>query len=137
MSASVEIYTETEKNVLSVPIQTVTTRERDENKRKQTADADRDGAQAVAANNEKNPISQENLKEVVFVVSADTVSMVEVKTGIQDDTYIHILSGLQEGQEVVTGPYTAISRKLEAGDRIQREADAKKKNSKGSDKKAN
>ncbi|MFN7117235.1 MAG: efflux RND transporter periplasmic adaptor subunit [Saprospiraceae bacterium] len=125
MSASVEILTETVKDALSVPIQAVTTRERDESKSK--AKADRDGGQAVAANNEEKEVKQDDLKEVVFVVSADTVAMVEVKTGIQDDTYINITSGLKEGQEIVTAPYTAISRKLKQGDRIQRESDDKKK----------
>jgi HlyD family secretion protein len=126
MSASVEINTETEKDVVSVPIQTVTTRDRDPNKKKPVANTEE--GQAVAANNtEKEETRQEDLKEVVFIVSADTVSMVEVKTGIQDDTYIQILSGLKEGQEIVVGPYTAISRKLKQGDRIQRESDTKKK----------
>lgn len=126
MSASVEILTETEKDVLSVPIQAVTTRERDENKRKQTAS--RNGGQAVAANNEEKSTAQDDLKEVVFIVQpTDTVGMAEVKTGIQDDTYIQILSGLKEGQEVVTGPYTAVSRKLNGGDRIQRESQTKNK----------
>ncbi len=128
MSASVEILTETEKNALSVPIQAVTTRERDENKSNQKANQAE--GQAVAANNEEKEINQEDLKEVVFAVSADTVSMIEVKTGIQDDTYIHVTSGLKEGQEIVIGPYTAISRKLKQGERIQRESDTKKKQDK-------
>lgn len=131
MSASVEINTETINDALSVPIQAVTTRERDKNKKKATAGTDRDGGQAVAANNtDNNESRQEDLKEVVFVVKGDTVGMVEVKTGIQDDTYIQVVSGLQEGQEIVTGPYTAISRKLEAGERIQREKDTRKKKTK-------
>lgn len=134
MSASVEINTETMEDALSVPIQSVTTRERDENKKKKVADNTEEG-QAVAANNtEKTETRQEDLKEVVFVVSADTVGMVEVKTGIQDDTYIQILSGLKEGDEIVVGPYTAISRKLKRGDRIQRESETKKKPAKTEEK---
>ncbi len=126
MSASVEINTETEKDAMSVPIQAVTTRDRDENKKKKI-EKDEDGKAVAANNTEKEETRQEDLKEVVFVVSADTVGMVEVKTGIQDDTYIQILSGLKEGQEIVVGPYTAISRKLKQGDQIQRESDTKKK----------
>ncbi len=135
MSASVEINTETAENVLSVPIQAVTTRERDKDKRKKVAQANEKKEEAndeeAPENNAKTNTSLQDLMEVVFVVSADTVKMVEVKTGIQDNTYIHVISGLQEGQEVVTGPYTAISRKLEQGDRIRRNTDknAKKKKS--------
>lgn len=126
MSASVEINTETEKDALSIPIQAVTTRDRDENKKKKVEN-DEEGKAVAANNTEKDETRQEDLKEVVFVVSADTVGMVEVKTGIQDDTYIQILSGLKEGQEIVVGPYTAISRKLKQGDQIQRDSDTKKK----------
>jgi len=58
--------------------------------------------------------------EVVFVVSGDTVIMKEVKTGIQDDAFIQIVSGLNAGDEVVSGPYTAISRKLKQGMQIRK-----------------
>ncbi len=131
MSASVEINTETVKDALSVPIQAVTTRERDEAKRKKAAqkDSESEEGEAVAAANTTEP-SDDDLMEVVFVVSADTVKMVQVTTGIQDDTYIQVTSGLQEGQEIVIGPYTAVSRKLEQGDAIQRKKENgdKKKN---------
>jgi HlyD family secretion protein len=113
MSASVDINTETQKGVLSVPIQTVTTREgeqEDENEE----------------NKEQSKKKNEEIKEVVFVMSADTVKMVEVKTGIQDDENIEILSGLKEGEEVVTGPYSAISRKLKAGMQVRIEDKDKK-----------
>ncbi|MDX1941582.1 MAG: efflux RND transporter periplasmic adaptor subunit [Saprospiraceae bacterium] len=133
MSASVEINTETVKDAISVPIQAVTTRERDEAKRKKATAAkaaeanENDEGQAVTASNTTEP-KDEDLMEVIFVLSADTVKMVEVKTGIQDDTYIHVTSGLQEGQEIIIGPYTAVSRKLEQGSQIRRnKADDKKK----------
>ena len=51
-------------------------------------------------------------------MEGDTVAMKEVKTGIQDDTYIQILSGLDNGENVVIGPYAAVSRKLDEGDTI-------------------
>ena len=50
--------------------------------------------------------------------SGDTVASREVKTGIQGNEYIEILSGLQEGDMVVVGPYSAVSRKLKGGTRI-------------------
>ncbi|MBK6620710.1 MAG: hypothetical protein IPG32_07490 [Saprospirales bacterium] len=52
------------------------------------------------------------MTEQVFVVSADSVLLRAVETGIQDYDYIQILSGLEVGEEVVTGPYDAISRRL-------------------------
>jgi HlyD family secretion protein len=107
MSASVEINTNTKDDVLSVPIQSVTTREKDEDKKK-------DNKQLVSQKEEQS----KSLREVVFLISSDTVRMVDVKTGIQDDAYIEIVEGLKEGDEIVTGPYSAISRKLKQGDRI-------------------
>jgi HlyD family secretion protein len=99
MSASVEINTETLKDVLAAPIQAVSTRELKEDELEEGDD--------------------EPIKEVVFVVSADTVDMVVVETGIQDNDYIRILKGLEEGMEVVTGPYTAVARKLKEGESIR------------------
>jgi HlyD family secretion protein len=106
MSASVEINTDTQDGVLSIPIQAVTTREKDE---------EEGGDKKFVSQKEDDETSAKDLKEVVFVVSADTVRMAEVITGIQDDTYIRVLSGLSEGEEVVVAPYTAISRKLKEG----------------------
>jgi HlyD family secretion protein len=60
----------------------------------------------------------------------DTVHRVDVKTGIQDQNFIEIISGLKEGDEVVTGPYVAISRELKSGNKAHRkkeESDEKKK----------
>ncbi|HQU58298.1 MAG: efflux RND transporter periplasmic adaptor subunit [Phaeodactylibacter sp.] len=115
MSASVEIKTETEEDVLAIPIQAVTTREKEGKKKKvavaENADASEEGTTASTA-------KSDDLIEVVFVVSGDTVRMAPVETGIQDDTYIQILSGLKEGEEVITAPYAAIARKLEAGDQV-------------------
>jgi HlyD family secretion protein len=115
MSASVDINTETQQDVLSVPIQSVTTRE--EEKEEDEEDV-------------KKKQEEEEIKEVVFVMSADTVKMVEVKTGIQDDENIQILSGLQEGEEVVSGSYSAISRKLKEGMQVRLEDKEKKDKSK-------
>jgi HlyD family secretion protein len=106
MSASVDIRTEEVKDAISVAIQSVTTREKEKKKSSgKPSDTDKE--------------EEDDLLEVVFLVSGDTVDMVEVKTGIQDDSYIQILSGLKAEDEVVTGPYSAISRKLEKGEEVQ------------------
>jgi HlyD family secretion protein len=99
MSASVDIFTEMEKNVVSVPIQAVTTRPKDPDK--------------------KESITEDELKEVVFVFSSDTASIVDVETGIQDDEYIYITTGLDTSQTVISGPYSAVSKKLENGSEVR------------------
>lgn len=104
MSASVDINTNTERNAISIPIQAVTTREK-ESKKDST---------------ESKDLTEEDLDEVVFVIEADTARMIKVETGIQDNEYIQILSGLTAGQEVITGPYSTVSRKLESGKAVQR-----------------
>ena len=120
MSASVEINTSTANDVISVPIQSVTTREEDE-------DEDEDYEEDDPRN--KKEKDDEVIKEVVFAIAegADTVQMLEVKTGLQDDAYIQIISGLEGGEEVVTGPYSAISKKLEDGDNFHRKEKKDKK----------
>ena len=101
MSASVDINTHTEKGTICIPVQAVTTREKPVKK------------DSILDKN------AEKLREVVFVPMGDTVKLVEVKTGIQDDSHIQILSGLKLGDQVVAGPYAAVSRKLKSGARIQ------------------
>ena len=77
----------------------------------------------------RSEIEDEDLIEVVFRVEGDTVSMVEVKTGIQDPDYIQVLSGVQAGDQIVSGPYNVIAKELEQGDeiRIKKDDDKKKK----------
>lgn len=97
MSASVDILTNTVADVLSVPIQAVTTREREQ---------------------EDDQGQGSDMLEVVFLIEGDTVRMQEVETGIQDDTWIEVKSGLTGDEKVVSGPYAAVSRKLESGKRV-------------------
>lgn len=114
MSATVDINTNTEKNVISIPIQAVTTREKEKEK-------DKDSDKKVTATNTESTGDSEKIKadneidEVVFVYEADTARMVKVTTGIQDNEFIQILTGLQPDQEIVTGPYSTVSRKLKNG----------------------
>jgi len=110
MSASVDINTNTEHGVISIPIQSVTTREKKEEKKDSSA----------VTNTDK----EKEIDEVVFVMDADTAKMVHVKTGIQDNEYIQVLEGLNVGDEVITGPYSTVSRKLKNGLAVER----KKKN---------
>lgn len=100
MSAAVEIYTDTHDNVISVPISAVTSRE----------DSKKDSLINAKAN---------AFKEYVFLYTADSASRVQVTSGIQDDNFIEILSGLSGGEEVITGPYATVSRKLKQGMKVQ------------------
>ena len=110
MSAAVEIKTTIKENILTVPIQSVTTREK-EGLAKKDAKSETDGG----ASNKKI----DELREVVFVYEkGDTIQMMEVKTGIQDDSYIEILTGLKKGAKVVSAPYSLIFKKLKQGDKV-------------------
>ena len=79
--------------------------------------------------------SDEEIDEVVFVYEADTARMVKVKTGIQDNEYIQILSGLEPGQEIITGPYSTVSRKLKNGLLLERKEKKDEEKGKSTDKK--
>ncbi len=114
MSASVDIFTHDAENTLSVPLIAVTAKEDETGKKKTDKPKENEGL-ATDENKKDDAV----VKEIVYVVSGDTVGVREVKTGVQDNDYIEILSGLQEGETVVTGPYSAIARKLKGGSRIQ------------------
>lgn len=118
MSTTVEILTETRSNVLTVPIQAVTTRS-------DSASTNTKGFEEVA--DKPVELDKENiaptktiLNEMVFIASGDTAKMVQVKTGIQNNAYIEIISGLTGDEEVIVAPYSAISRKLQNGKLIQK-----------------
>ncbi|MDF2433135.1 MAG: HlyD family secretion protein, partial [Mucilaginibacter sp.] len=106
LTATVDINTNHTKS-LSVPIQAVTTREQ----KKVTA---KPSDQKDDANNNKPQITATE-KEYVFVYKAGKVKQVLVTTGIQDDSYIQILSGLKSGDEVVSAPFATISKTLSDG----------------------
>lgn len=95
MSASVEILTKKAPNVLSVPVNAVTTRDYPDSIRKKMDNLD-------------------DIRQVVFVYESASKKVVlrDVKTGLQDNQYIQITAGLKSGEQVVTAPYGAIARTL-------------------------
>ncbi len=124
MSATVDIRTKHVSDVLTVPIQAVTTRDTSDKsnmkkdfKKDETEDED---AVKVTDDKEKQPVVEKKDIECVFVVDGNTVKIVPVVTGIQDNNYIQIKSGLTEGAEVVSAPYNLIARLLKGGDLIER-----------------
>ena len=121
MSATVEIQTETAVDVLTVPIQSVTTRVEQDSldkinaKNKTTEKQGWDEVEKVSSAKKTDEI-----QECVFLYDNETAKKLNVKTGIQDNMYIQILSGLKEGDEIITGPYTAVSKSLKDKDKVKK-----------------
>jgi HlyD family secretion protein len=111
MSASVEIMTERVNNVLAVPIEAVTIR--------LASDLDTTQVEEKKEKNLSASTGKEEEVEVVFVKQDNKASIRKVKTGIQDDKMIQILEGLKEGEELISGPYTAVSKILKHGEAIE------------------
>ena len=115
MSASADIETTTHENRLAVAIKAVTTRDKNDS----TDSKDYTEKEKDMYGNEK-AIDMDELEEVVFVVQKDgTVRKIKVRTDIQDINYIEVLSGLKEGDEVVTGPYDVVSKTLKNKDKVK------------------
>jgi HlyD family secretion protein len=119
MSVTAEIETRSRTNVLTVPIQSVTTRlPKGTNGVSQTnivhatASTNHSATAAGKAREENKPI------EVIFLREGDIVRAQPVKRGISDDNYTEIIEGVAEGAEVISGGYKAISRDLEDGKRV-------------------
>jgi HlyD family secretion protein len=114
MSATVDILTNYASNVLTVPIKAVATRE-------DTSSASMLEKIKRKENMTTETIVPEEPYTVVFVMNENTkkAELRVVGTGIQDDKFIHILNGLQEGESIITGPYDEVSRKLKPGDDVQ------------------
>ena len=112
MSAAVEIQTKTVKNALSIPILAVTTR-LDSSKIKTESTKEKNGMEVTNLNLEKQEQKQDiKADEVVFIVKENEVKMVKVKTGIQDNNYIQIIEGVNSKDQVISAPYSAVSREL-------------------------
>jgi len=112
MSATVDIKTNEKTNILTVPIQSVTTREEKDLKKGKTADKAPSTADNASA-------EKKEVEELVFIVENGKAKGVPVKTGIQDASYIEILSGLSAGQTVIKAPFKLISKSLATGDLVK------------------
>jgi HlyD family secretion protein len=120
MSASVDIMTETVMDAISVPIQAVTVRDFNKIKTDTTKSSTDKPKDVAESSNEGGDvlIPQEDLRKIVFVVIDGKAEIVEVSTGISDETHIYITNGLEAGQEVVIGPYRLVSRELNPSDKV-------------------
>jgi HlyD family secretion protein len=136
MSTTADIETDTVQNAIVVPIQSVTVRTTDsklspEEREKQTSQsvAKEDDNKAEVSNQtlekQKEREQREKLVRVVFIKNGDAVRQQKVETGIADTTFIEIKNGIKIGDEVVSGSYTAISRKLKDGAKVAIEKQGK------------
>lgn len=110
MSATVDIKTKKKFGVVAVPIQAVTTKDTVYN-------------------------GSTHTKEIIYVNDNGKAKLTEVKTGIQDDTYIEIMSGLTGKEKIVTGPYNVLSKDLKNGEAIKEITEATKKKNEEKEKK--
>ena len=130
LSCTADIETNMVKDAVAVPMQSVTIRTGDSNlspeeieKQKQKVAArDKDDNKAELSDNRLEKQAQkeerEKLAKVVFLKNGNKAQMVKVTTGIADDSYIEIKSGIKPGDEVISGSYSAISRKLKEGAKV-------------------
>ena len=127
MNASADIQTKTHTNVLAVPINAVTVRDKkgDNPNAAKTGNKGNNNNNNDNGNNNNNsdptPVNTDDLEEVVYVLQADktTVKKVKVKTDIQDINNIEVVNGLKPGEMVVTGPYNLVSKTLKDGDKVK------------------
>ncbi|MFV8341738.1 efflux RND transporter periplasmic adaptor subunit [Flavobacterium sp. XS2P39] len=121
MTATVDIITKTKTNVLAVPISSVVVKS-------DTAAVKEIKVEDPQSDEKKTAPKSDKKLECVFVKVGDKAKIRIIKTGIQDDTNIEVLSGLKKGDVVITGPYTTVSKELNSGDKVtlKTDKDAKK-----------
>jgi HlyD family secretion protein len=138
LSCTADIETNMVKDAVAVPMQSVTIRTGDSNlspeeiekKKQKTAQRDKGDNSADYVNERQEKATQkeehEKIAKVLFLKKGSKAQMVKVTTGISDDTYMEIKSGVQLGDEVVSGSYSAISRKLKDGAKLTYDKEATK-----------
>lgn len=119
MSASVDIETQAVKKAVSVPIQSVTVRSRGTGQTPEQMKQDREKEQQGVSSGEAETQDRKKLERVVFVKQGDVAKLMPVQTEIADNNYIQILSGVKAGDEVISGPYSAISKDLKDGSKVK------------------
>lgn len=115
MTATVDIMTKRRENVVAVPISSVVMRTDTTSARKSYMETDPNAEPEAETT---TPVKNEKRYECVFVKVGDKVKLKIIETGIQDDTYIEVISGLKKGEEIVTGPYTTVTKDLNPNDKV-------------------
>lgn len=116
MTATVDVITDKREKTVAVPISAIVIKTDTSSTKKPMANK---------IEGEIEPVEIEEKFECVFVKNKDEAKLKVVKTGIQDDTNIEIISGLSEGDEIITGPYNVVSKTLSSGDKIEVKSDKK------------
>jgi HlyD family secretion protein len=120
MTATVDIITKTKANVLAVPISAVVV--------KSDTTAVKEFKVEDPNEEQKDKPKSDKKFECVFVKVGDKAKIRVIKTGIQDDTNIEVMTGLKAGDVVITGPYSTVSKDLNSGDKVKlKKADTPKK----------
>jgi HlyD family secretion protein len=121
MSASVEIRTETVKNTVGVPIQAVTIREDTSKAEDPEVVKQQENVEATSGETTKKNKSKKigKKEECVFVLVDGKVELRWVQVGVQDNDHIQIKEGLVEGEQIIVGPYSAVSKLLEDGKKVE------------------
>ncbi|MDX1545337.1 MAG: efflux RND transporter periplasmic adaptor subunit [Rhodothermales bacterium] len=120
MSGTVDIFTKSVEDVVSVPIQAVTVRDFNQIREKEDADST-DAMPAVPA------MAAEDLRKVIFILEDGEAVVREVETGIADDRFIEIKSGVEAGATVIIGPYRVVSRTLEPGQAVEEDTPGRRR----------
>ena len=121
MTATVDIITKRKQNIIGVPISAVVVKSDTSSAKKPVGESSKD---------DKAKAKSDKKFECVFVREKGKAKLRVIKTGIQDDTNIEVLEGLQKGDEVIVGPYTTVTKDLKPGDAVKASGDKKKSASK-------
>ncbi|MEY2720179.1 MAG: hypothetical protein RLZZ273_1545 [Bacteroidota bacterium] len=113
MSCSVDIETDTRNNVVAVPIQSVTVRQDEA-----ATDASQEENYRLESRKVEGIKKSNKPKSIVWILKGNAVESRAVETGISDDGYIEVLSGIRQGESVVASPYQAISKQLKNGAQV-------------------
>ena len=115
MTATVDIVTKTKSNVLNVPISSIVV--------KSDTTSTKVVEEKKVDDTDETVVKKDKKLECVFVKAGDKAKIRIVKTGIQDDANIEILSGLKKGDIVITGPYNTVTKELNSGDKVMLKKD--------------
>jgi HlyD family secretion protein len=111
MTATVDIITTRKENIIGVPISSVVIKSDTTATSKIVVEDSKESETQIAPKSDKK-------FECVFVKVGDKAKIRIIKTGIQDDTNIEVISGLKKGDVVIIGPYTTVTKELNSGDKI-------------------
>jgi HlyD family secretion protein len=119
MSVNVDVETQTVKQVVSAPVQSVTVRVKDNGKTAEQMQEERHKEQGGVSSLDADKADRRRLERVVFLRQNNMAKLARVQTGIADSSWIQIISGVQSGDEVISGPYNGISKELKDGAKVK------------------